>query len=100
MVFKPEPRLLPFTVNVAVAFDPEATSEAEPSVVGPIVKETLPVGAFAPDAGVIVTAICVMPLDAIVAGVAVAAILVVIAGGGFMVSTAAAEELPKEGVPP
>jgi hypothetical protein len=44
----PGARLLPFTVRLAMAVAPEATSVAVPSETVPAVKVTLPVGAALP----------------------------------------------------
>jgi len=70
-------RFVPGNARVAVDVPGAAlTSAAEPSDVAPIVKLTVPVGVPEPDAGLTVATNWVVPLFAILAGLAVTVVLV------------------------
>ncbi len=76
----PTARLLPLKVNVPTDFVPEAARVADPNVVPPSLKVTVPVGATVPLAGVTVALNTVAAPAAILAGAA--DITVVVAAGG------------------
>ena len=95
MLFAPKLRLLPFTVREAVALAPEAASVAVPRDTCPSAKEMLPPGAVVPEAGVRVTATCVVALDTTVDGLAVAVMLVATWLFVLTVTVADPEELPR-----
>ena len=77
MGLAPPDRLEPFTVRVVKPVDPDALSVAVPRAVAPEVKVTLPDGAMVPDAGFTVAVRTVDEVAAILAGAAVAVVVVV-----------------------
>jgi hypothetical protein len=81
IVLLPMARLLPLTVSVAV--EPETV--ADPRVVLPTMKVTLPVSAVLPLAGFTVAVKTVLAEDAMLAGFA--ATVVVVATGGVVTAT-------------
>ena len=81
----PPARLLPFTINAAVAVAPEPASVAVPSVMFPAEKVTLPAGVTLPLAALTVAVNCVVALCAILAGLA--ASVVAVATGGAVTTT-------------
>lgn len=72
--------LPPLTVNTAVAVEPDATSVAVPNEAVPAVNVTLPVGAVFPLTGFTVAVNCVVPVVAILTGLAAAVVVVATAG--------------------
>ena len=84
-VLVPTARPLPFTFNVAVSVPPVVASVAVPREVVPSLKETVPVGEAVPEAGLMVAVNCVVPVDAMLVGFAVVAM--VVATGGTVTLT-------------
>jgi len=91
----PPTRLEPFTVKVVEDVDPEAFSKAVPRTVLPAEKVTLPVGATVPEAGLTVAVRTVDAVAAILAGAAVATMVVAGRAGVTVTVTAAEVELTK-----
>lgn len=90
IVLPPAARLDAFTVSVAVAELPDAVSAAEPKLVLPSVKATVPLGAAAPLAGVTVAVSWAVPPVLTLAGFAVT--LVVVTTGGALTATTTVDD--------
>jgi hypothetical protein len=91
IVLFPVARLLPLTVNAAVAVAPEIVMVADPSVVLPLVKVTIPDGAAVPVAAFTDAVTTVAPLCAIAAGLAVTDVAVFTGGAVTVTITEAVE---------
>jgi hypothetical protein len=91
IVLLPVVRLLPLTVNAALAVAPEIVKVADPSVVLPLVKVTIPDGAVAPFAAFTDAVTTVAPLCGIAAGLAVTVVAVFTGGAVTFTITEAVE---------